>query len=80
MSWVYKVVEVVSFLEFLLPRIHLFHDRVVEILVREERRSQHHDETDTEHHAHEGAVDQGVHAVLVAAASGLAALGFGPAG
>ena len=54
-------------------RIHFLHDRMVEVLVREESRPQYHDQANAEHHAHEGAVNQRVHAVLVPATGRLTA-------
>ena len=45
--------------------VHLFHDRVVEVLVGEEGRPQDHDQAYGEHGTHEAAVYDCVHAVLL---------------
>ena len=47
--------------------VHLLEHRVVEVLVGEEGGAEDDGEADGEHHAHEGAVDDRVHAVLLPA-------------
>ena len=62
-----NVSSILFFLQFVPLRIELFDDCVVEVFVGEECGPENHGEADGQDGAHEAAIDDGVHAILLSA-------------